>query len=247
MQYNLNCNSFLCIIGSHMKSTKERFTHVEDPYDQYDHLLSMKIYTFTVNKMFIWAPKVMRALTMRTIWGWLLSHPNVKMTIDTCLPLTLRCFQLIYWMPKYNFHVGFEWVSSNGGLLCDVISINQVNQHQYSSTPTWMGAHSPLQYHFKIMTFKRSRKHSTMYGWVYWTQYVYAWPSPTKATWPIFKNTRARQSHLSQRKAINILTSCHMAKELSEQKYTIIRWKWSCCMANGLLIIRVKTSVDFGI
>ena len=112
-------------------------------------------------------------------------------------------------MLKYNFHVGFEWVSSNGGQLCDIISINQVNQHQYSSTPTWMGAHSPLWYHFKIITFKRSRKHSTMYGWVYWTQYVYAWPSPSKATRPISKNTRAWQSHLSQRQAINILRSYH--------------------------------------
>ena len=36
--------------------------------DLYDHLMSTRIFTFIVNKIFMWAPKVMRQVTLGTIW-----------------------------------------------------------------------------------------------------------------------------------------------------------------------------------
>ena len=38
--------------------------------DLYDYLMSTRIFTLTMSKIFIWAPKVIRNITMATIWNW---------------------------------------------------------------------------------------------------------------------------------------------------------------------------------
>ena len=37
--------------------------------DLYDHLMSTRIFTLIMNKLFIWAPKMMRQMAMGTIWN----------------------------------------------------------------------------------------------------------------------------------------------------------------------------------
>lgn len=127
MQFNLNCNSFFLY---------NRFTYEIQEEMWKTHMTNKiiycpwEIYTLTMNKMFIWARKIMRMKIASTMWDSWLSRPNVEMTFDTCLLLTLRCFQLIFWMPKHNFHAGSDCVSSNVRLLlCDTISIktNKIN------------------------------------------------------------------------------------------------------------------------
>ena len=42
----------------------------------YDHMISTRIFTFTLNEIFMWAPKIMRQMATATIWIWQSSRTN---------------------------------------------------------------------------------------------------------------------------------------------------------------------------